>query len=127
MKRSFVSALVPILAPFAAIALIGCESTLDTPQGVVAVNAARAVTGTVSPGEFSAVTASGVVTLVDSAPVIQYQGNNYYLKGEGVTFPGEGTEVTITGEAAPILGQDTEGNSLFFGYYLQAGNVTLNE
>jgi hypothetical protein len=34
--------------------------------------------------------------------------------------------VTVTGEASPILDQDAEGNSLFFGYYLKAETLSIS-
>jgi hypothetical protein len=108
------------LALVAASISAGCDSGLFQKAG--AMNAAGAATGAAGPGEFAVI--SGILTLVDDAPAVQHQGNNYYIK-TAPALPGEGTALTITGEAAPILGQDAGGDSLFFGYSLTAEKVSL--
>jgi hypothetical protein len=78
--------------------------------------------------DLETVTITGPIVNGDGAFAVLYQGNPWYVKGVsplGVD-PAEGEPATITGKAAPILDRDSEGNSLFFGYYLQAENITAN-
>ena len=126
MKRSVLPCLALLLTLVTATAFTGCESGLTPKTNTAVLNVSRAAVGTVGPGEFSSVTVSGTLTVFGGVSVVQYQGNNFHVKGS-LPIPGEGTAVTITGEAAPILGQDAEGNSLFFGYYLNAAAVAVNE
>jgi hypothetical protein len=126
MKRSLLPGLALILPLVAAIVFTGCDSGLASKTDTAALNVGRAAVGAIGPGTFSPAAVSGTLTVFDGEPVVRYQGNNFYVKGS-LPIPGEGTAVTITGEAAPILGQDEEGNSLFFGYYLNAGKISVNE
>jgi hypothetical protein len=71
------------------------------------------------------VTVTGPLVVIEGEYAVPYQGNPWYIKGlSGIA---EGAAVTITGEASPILDRDAEGNSLFFGYYLQAETVTVTD
>ncbi|MDR3115672.1 MAG: hypothetical protein LBU25_09155 [Treponema sp.] len=116
MKGSFIPAL--LLSFCTAITFTGCDGAIAPTADIAPLNPS-------GPGEGSAAAISGTLTLVEGTPVVQDQGNNYYIKGS-LPMPGEGTALTVTGEAAPILGRDAEGNSLFFGYSLKAETVTLN-
>jgi hypothetical protein len=123
MRRSFILTF-PLMLLVSVIAFTGCENGLSSAAGTAALNTGRATADTTGP-EFPAAIISGTLTVVDGVPMVQYQGNNYYVKGS-LALPGEGTALTITGEAVPILDRDAEDNSLFFGYYLKAEKVTVN-
>jgi hypothetical protein len=125
MKRTLLPGLALMLTFAAAMVFTGCESGLASKTDAAVLKVRQAAADVIGPGEFSPAAASGTLTVFDGEPVVQYQGNNFYVKGS-LVIPEEGTAVTITGEAAPILSQDEEGNSLFFGYCLNAATVTVN-
>jgi hypothetical protein len=114
MKRSFLLPPALLLTFCAIIALIGCESAIDSTTEADALNVAVPAT------------VSGSLAVIDGEFAVLYQGSAWYV--QGLANPGfaEGTALMITGEAVPILTKDAEGNSLFFGYYLQAETVTAN-
>jgi hypothetical protein len=127
MKRSFILAMT--LTLFAAIAFIGCDSTVAPIADTAALNVSRAVT-TDTASDLKAVTITGPLAIVDGQYAVLYQGSAYYVKGLSRlgfnTDTAEGTALRIEGEAAPILDRDAADNSLFLGYYLQARAVTVN-
>jgi hypothetical protein len=120
MKRNLLPALTLILS----ITFTGCGNGLS-PEA--AARAAVDSTGSQGP---AATTVSGPLAIIDGAFAVLYQGNVYHIKGLGDFASdidiAEGTDLIIKGETAPILDRDTEGNSLFYGYYLQAEKVSLN-
>lgn len=126
MKTRTMSCGLVLLALFAALAFIGCDNAI-TPAQDAALNTGRAaaVLDTTAPDDTTAVTISGTVAVIDGAYAVLYQGNAYHVKGLSRLSVdlAEGADVTVTGEAAPILDKDAEGNSLFWGYYLKAESV----
>jgi hypothetical protein len=108
MKRSFIWAAALALSLCAAIALTGCESAIDPTADALNVGRAAA----------APVTITGPLAVVDGEYAVLYQGNPWYIKGLANPDIAEGSNLTVTGEASPILDRDDEDNSLFYGYYL---------
>ena len=113
------------------ITLTGCDSAIGPTADTAALNTSRAVTAdTNASSDLLTVTVSGPLAIVDGAYAVLYQGNPWFVKGlSRLPAPAElaeGVTVTITGEASPILDQDAEGNSLFWGYYLKAETLSIN-
>jgi hypothetical protein len=126
MKQSFILPLAFMLVFCTVIAITGCDSTITNTADAAVLHANRSAllqTGSDS-NDLETVTITGSVVVVDGAFAVLYQGNPWYVKG--VSHFGVVPAITITGKAAPILDRDSEGNSLFFGYYLQAENITAN-
>jgi hypothetical protein len=117
-----------ILSLLAAIAFAGCDSAIGPTAETAALNIGRAAV--LDSGDLEAVTITGPLAVVGGAYAVLYQGSPWYVKGlshlTDTPELTEGATVTVTGEAAPILDRDGEENSLFFGYYLQAENITAN-
>jgi hypothetical protein len=113
MKRS----LLPVLTlAFAAIAFIGCDSAIAPAVDTAGLNTSRSAA---TSGGLSAVTVSGPLAVIDGEYAVLYQGNPWYIKGLANPDFTEGSNLTVAGVVAPILDRDNEGNSLFYGYYLQ--------
>jgi hypothetical protein len=105
------------------ITFTGCDSAIGPTAETGALNTSRAATGS---GDLEAVTIIGPLAVIDGTFAVLYQGSPWYVKDVnrlGIDLA-EGETVAIIGKAAPILDRDNEGNSLFFGYYLQAENIS---
>ena len=101
---------------FAVIAFTGCDSAITPAVDTAGLNSSRSAT---TSGDLSAVTVSGPLAVIDGEYAVLYQGNPWYIKDLANPDFTEGSNLTVAGEAAPILDRDDEGNSLFYGYYLQ--------
>jgi hypothetical protein len=123
MKQSLLPALTLVLS--ITITFTGCGNGLSPEAG-----AARAAVDNAGSQSPAAATVSGPLAIIDGAFTVLYQGNVYHIKGLGDLASdidiAEGADLTIKGETVPILDRDTGGNSLFYGYYLQAEQVSLN-
>ena len=122
MKRSFVPVLM--LALCAAIALIGCESAIDPATETAALNTGRSAAADSADIEPIAVSVTGPVVVIDGKAAVAYQGIPYYVNGGGPLT--EGSTVTVSGDAAPIIEWDAAGNSLFYGYSVKEAKVTVS-
>jgi hypothetical protein len=130
MKQSFILPLAFMLVFCTVIALTGCDSAISNAADAAVLHSKRSalLQNASGSGDLETVTITGSIAVVDGAFAVLYQGNPWYVKGVsplGVD-PAEGEPITITGKAAPILDRDNEGNSLSFGYYLQAENISAN-
>jgi hypothetical protein len=128
MKRNFIPVLPLMIA--AIIGFSGCDSAIG-PTAATARNTSRAAAlDAARSGELEAVTVTGPLAVVDGEFAVLYQGSTWYIKGLSLLADtpelAEGVTLTVTGEAAPVLDRDTEGNSLFFGYYLTVENLSIN-
>jgi hypothetical protein len=130
MKRSFRLPLAFMLVFCTVIAVTGCDSAIINTADTAAlyVNRSALLQNVSGSGDLETITITGPIVVVDGAFAVLYQGSPWYVKGVSRLGLGlaEGEPVTITGKAAPILDRDNEGNSLFFGYYLQAENISVN-
>jgi hypothetical protein len=127
MKHGF---LLGLLLTFSiVVTFTGCDSAIGPTAETATLNASRtAILDTAGSGDLETVTIIGPLAVVDGAFAVLYQGSPWYIKGVsrlGIDLNG-GETVAITGKAAPVLDRDSEGNSLFFGYYLQAENIIVN-
>jgi hypothetical protein len=130
MKRSFILPLAFMLAFCTAIAVTGCDSAITNAANTTTpdTNRAALLQNISGSSDLETVTITGPIAVVDGAFAVLYQGSPWNIKGMsrlGLDLT-EGETVTITGKAAPILDRDSEGNALFFGYYLQAENINVN-
>jgi hypothetical protein len=129
MKRNFLAGFTLLLTFGTVIVFTGCDSAIHPVAEAVALDTARAaiVSDTV---DFKAITITGPLAVVDGSHAVLYQGNPWFVKSlSRLAAPAkltEGAIVTITGESSPILDQDSEGNSLFWGYYLKAETLSVN-
>lgn len=123
MKRSFMPALALMLAFFAVIVLSGCEgiSPADTAVDVAGLNVSRSVAA--DAVEPITVSVTGPVAVIDGKAAVAYQGIPYYVNGGDLT---EGTTVTVSGNATPIIEWDVADNFLFYGYSIKDAEVTIN-
>jgi hypothetical protein len=130
MKRSFILPLAFMLAFCTVIAVAGCDNAITNAANTATPDTNRAVLlqDVSGSSDLETATITGPIAVVDGAFAVLYQGSPWYVKGMsrfGVDLT-EGETVVITGEATPILDRDNEGNSLFFGYYLQAESISVN-
>ena len=124
MKRSFMPALALMFAFFAVIVLSGCEgiNPADTAAADVAgLNVSRSVAA--DAVEPITVSVTGSVVVIDGKTAVAYQGIPYYVNGSDLT---EGTTVTVSGNATPIIEWDVADNFLFYGYSIKDAEVTIN-
>jgi hypothetical protein len=130
MKRSFILALVLMTATI--IGFSGCDSAIGPGVETAVLNNARAaaVLNANGPGTLEAVTITGPLAVVDGAYAVLYQGSPWYVNNlsrlADTPELTEGATATVMGERSPILDQDSEGNSLFLGYYLTVENLSVN-
>jgi hypothetical protein len=130
MKRSFILPLAFMLVFCTVITVTGCDNAITNAADTADLHTNRgALFQNVSDSnDLETITITGPIAVVDGAFAVLYQGSPWYVKGVrrlGVDLA-EGEPATITGKVAPILDRDNEGNSLFFDYYLQAENITVN-
>jgi hypothetical protein len=130
MKRNFLLAFV-LLLPFGAIiTFTGCDNAMGYAAETAALDTARAAAVSDAAADLGVLTITGPLAVIDGPEdlhrsfAVLYQGNPWFIKGlSRLRAPAElaeGAIVTVAGKASPILGRDGEGNSLFWGYCLEA-------